>query len=177
MNAPESISCALETDMAALTSLVNSAYRGEVSRKGWTTEADFLGGTRIGEEALKTIFNGPGSVILKYTNASRELLGCVHLQKEGAFLFLGMLAVRPEAQAAGIGRDLLNASEKYAASVRCHTIRITVITLRDELIAWYKRRGFMETGETKPFPERPEFGIPNRNLFFTVMEKKLSHDR
>ena len=161
-----------DTDIPALVKLVNSAYRGDSSRKGWTTEADLLDGIRTDEEGLYKMIHQPGAVILKCAMAN-ALVGCVYLQIQGDNLYLGMLTVSPELQAAGIGKELLNGSEHFARSEGCHTILMTVITARKELIEWYERRGYHQTAERRPFPNDPRFGIPKQPLEFLVMEKKL----
>jgi N-acetylglutamate synthase-like GNAT family acetyltransferase len=174
MELQKAIQYASKTDIPELVLLINGAYRGDSSRKGWTTEADLLDGTRIGEDSLGEIMEKPDSLIIKYANEENKIIGCAHLQKEGATLYLGMLSVMPDLQAAGIGKSLLNASAQYGRSVNCKEILISVISLRSELIAWYERRGFQITGETKPFPAQPEFGITRQQLFFIVMQKKLT---
>ncbi|GAB3955178.1 GNAT family N-acetyltransferase [Spirosoma harenae] len=168
----EFISTASEQDIPTLDQLVNGAYRGERSKKGWTTEADLLGGIRIDERGLQKMFRNPQATILKYEEVG-ELLGCVFLETKADELYLGMLTVSPEAQAKGIGRKLLEAAELYAAARYCRSITITVIKIRHELIAWYERRGYQATGQTKPFPNDPSFGIPKQPLEFIVMEKVL----
>ncbi len=165
------ISAATEQDIPALAQLVNRAYRGESSKKGWTTEADLLGGIRTSEDSLQVLLQNPNVVILKYISAD-QLIGCVSLETKGNTLYLGMLTVSPEAQAGGIGKQLLLASEKIATERQCRTITMTVITRRHELIAWYERRGYQSTGEIKPFPTDPSFGIPKQPLEFVVLEKK-----
>ncbi|WP_461101601.1 GNAT family N-acetyltransferase [Spirosoma koreense] len=167
-----SISTATEQDVPALNRLVNSAYRGESSRKGWTTEADLLGGIRTDEDALRTMLRNPSARILKYEEAD-QLIGCVYLETKGHDLYLGMLTVSPEAQANGIGKQLLAAAEQIAVEEGCQAITMTVITIRHELIAWYERRGYRPTGETQPFPNDPRFGFPKQPLAFIVMAKTL----
>jgi ribosomal protein S18 acetylase RimI-like enzyme len=153
--------------------LVNSAYRGEGSKKGWTTEADLLGGIRTDADGLKKMMSGPGAVIMKYTGEENELQGCVFLQQKGTKLYLGMLTVNPELQAKGIGKKLLYAAEAYAREKSCNGVTMTVISVRHELIAWYERHGYEKTGETQPFPTDPSFGLPKQALEFLVMEKQL----
>ncbi|HEX8315781.1 MAG TPA: GNAT family N-acetyltransferase, partial [Flavisolibacter sp.] len=128
-------------DIPLLNVLVNSAYRGETSRIGWTTEADLLDGIRTSEESLTTMLQKPGAVILV---AEKEgiIKGCVYLEKQGDALYLGMLTVNPELQGKGLGAQLMKASEEYAKTVRCRQIKMTVITSRDTLIAYYERKGF-----------------------------------
>ena len=160
-------------DVGALSLLVNGAYRGESSKKGWTTEADLLDGIRTDETALQKMIEAPGTIILKCTDESEQLLGCVYLQKKQSSLYLGMLTVAPELQAMGIGKKLLAAAEDQARAMECDTITITVIAVRHELIGWYERHGYRATGDTQPFPKDPSFGIPKQPLHFIVMEKKL----
>jgi ribosomal protein S18 acetylase RimI-like enzyme len=167
------IAPAAKEDIPALNRLVNSAYRGDTSRKGWTTEADLLDGIRTDPEALEDMMEQPGAVILKCTDSSGLLRGCVFLKKTDNQLYLGMLTVTPELQGGGIGKKLLEASEQYAREQECDKIVMTVISVRRELIAWYERKGFRTTGEKSPFPKDPRFGIPKQDLEFVVMEKDL----
>jgi ribosomal protein S18 acetylase RimI-like enzyme len=166
-------SIASETDTPQLVKLVNSAYRGDISKKGWTTEANLLDGIRTDEEALAKLIHQPGSVILKCTNESNDLMGCVFLQNQAGQMYLGMLTVSPFIQAQGIGKEILKASEEYARQQGCSSVMMTVITARHELIAWYERRGYHQTEERRPFPNDPRFGIPKQPLEFVVMEKQL----
>lgn len=168
------ITVANTTDAAELTQLVNSAYRGDSSKKGWTTEADLLGGQRTNEAGILDMIQGPDAVILKYTSEEGLLQGCVYLQKKISQLYLGMLTVSPELQAKGIGKQLLAAAESMAKSEGCKTIQMTVISVRKELIAWYQRHGYAATGETAPFPTDPKFGLPKQSLAFIVLEKQLA---
>ncbi|HJW18045.1 MAG TPA: GNAT family N-acetyltransferase [Flavisolibacter sp.] len=162
----------LDTDIPELVKLVNSAYRGDTSKKGWTTEADLLDGIRTDEDGIYKMLHQPGAIILKCMS-DNKLVGCVYLQKHADYLYLGMLTVSPELQAAGIGKELLKVSEEYARTEGCHSIKMTVITVRKELIQWYERRGYFQTEERQPFPNDPRFGIPKQPLEFLVMEKKL----
>lgn len=164
---------ASEADIPQLEKLVNSAYRGEASKKGWTTEAELLDGIRTDAEALAKMIHQPGSVILKCTDGMNELLGCVFLQNQDGRMYLGMLTVAPDIQAQGIGKKILEASEAYAKEQGCASVIMTVITVRHELIRWYERRGYRQTEEKRPFPSDPRFGIPKQPLEFVVMEKQL----
>ena len=153
--------------------LVNSAYRGESSKKGWTTEADLLGGIRTSENSLLAMLQKPGAVMLTAKNDTGQIIGTVYLQQQANQLYLGMLTVAPDIQAKGIGKQLLQAAEQYARQINCNSITMTVIDIRHELIDWYKRKGYQPTGETLPFPTDPEFGIPKQPLQFIVLEKKV----
>ena len=168
------ITIAANEDIAQMEKLVNSAYRGDSSRKGWTTEADLLDGIRTNKDVLSGMINRGDSIVLKCNNAKKQLVGCVYLQKKEEKLYLGMLTVAPDIQAQGIGKKLLQASEEYAQTQQCTAITISVISLRQELIKWYERRGYKATGERKPFPSNdPRFGLPKQQLEFIVMEKQL----
>ena len=174
MSSELTITVATTKDIGDLEKLVNSAYRGETSKKRWTTEADLLDGIRTNQEVLTGMINRGDSVILKCTGSKGELVGCVYLQTQEEKLYLGMLTVKPDTQARGIGKRLLQAAEEYAQLQQCSAIRMTVISVRKELINWYERRGYKNTGEKKPFPSNdPRFGLPKQDLEFIVMEKKL----
>ncbi len=160
-------------DAPALSALVNSAYRGDSGRQGWTTEADLIDGTRTDTELLKAIIETPGSMILKYVEDG-EILGCVELRKEGKKFYLGMLTVKPDIQGKGIGKALMKASEEEAIKQNCNTIFMNVLTGRKELIDWYVRHGYHDTGERKPFAfTDPRFGFPKVPLEFMILEKAL----
>ncbi len=176
------LSPATDADLAAIAALVNSAYRGESSRQGWTTEADYLGGQRTDEGILRAeLAEQLGALLLTLRDElgddpAGELLGSVWLEpaEEGVW-YLGMLTVRPDLQDRQLGRTLLAGAEAHAAGQGARRIRITVVNVRDTLIAWYERRGYALTGQTLPFPyEDQRFGEPMRDdLHFVVMEKGL----
>lgn len=169
----ENISVAIAADIPFLLKLINSAYRGESARKGWTHESDLVDGDiRTDAGSLKEMIQNPNAVILKYT-LSQEIAGCVYLEKQERKMYLGMLSVSPDIQAQGIGKKLLRASEEHAKKLNCTTIEMTVISVRDRLIAWYERNGYHKTGETKPFPDDGRFGKPIQPIEFIVMKKKL----
>lgn len=173
MAQPLNITHATTHDIAAIEKLVNSAYRGETSKKGWTTEAALLDGIRIDAESLQHMLHEKNAVILKGTN-NEGLVGCVYLQKQGDKLYLGMLTVNPQLQNAGIGKQLLGAAENHARQLGCTSVMMTVISVRNELIDWYKRHGYSQTGETKPFPQNQKFGIPKQPLEFIILEKQIT---
>jgi ribosomal protein S18 acetylase RimI-like enzyme len=161
-------------DIPSLVALMNSAYRGEGSKKGWTTEADLLDGDlRTDEVSLNKLINEPGVIFLKHVNENNIIEGCVFLQVKEDQLYLGMLSVSPEIQAKGIGKQLMTAATMYARDKKCTSIFMKVISVRDELIAWYERQGYRKTGATEPFPSDNRFGIPTRPLKFVIMEKMI----
>ncbi|WP_342648663.1 GNAT family N-acetyltransferase [Mucilaginibacter sp. CSA2-8R] len=160
------------SDVPVLNKLVNNAYRGETSKLGWTSESHLLEGIRIDEDELSSYFARPEIAILKYTNSEDEIVGCVYLEKTAnQRLYLGMLSVNPLMQNASIGRQLLMAADEYARREDCKFIKISVITSRHELIAWYQRRGFMPTGETIPLIT--ETSIAKVPVDLMIMEKPV----
>ncbi len=165
---------ATPSDVPALVALVNSAYRGETSRAGWSTEADLLGGSRIDDDRLATEMATDGHVVLVHEQDG-AIVACVHLQRRGANSYLGMLTTRPTLQAKGVGRRMLEAAEAWAAAHwQSQEMHMTVIVQREVLIAWYERRGYTKTGETRPFPDDERFGVPKRpDLAFHVLKKRL----
>jgi ribosomal protein S18 acetylase RimI-like enzyme len=161
-------------DVPALVPLINSAYRGEASKKGWTTEAHLLeGGLRTDIPTLTALMNNPLATVLKYTTTEDDITGCVYLEKQERGLYLGMLTVSPLQQASGIGRQLLLAAAAHAKATNCPCIFMHVISIRYELITWYERCGYYKTGETKPFPTDNNFGTPTQPLEFIIMEQKI----
>lgn len=160
-------------DAEELATLVNSAYRGESSKQGWTTEADLLDGTRVDSDLMAEQIRKKHNIILKYV-VDNKILACVELTREGETIYLGMLSVSPTLQGKGIGKEMLKASEAEALKQNCHTIFMTVISARKELIDWYARHGFTNTGKRKPFHfEDTRFGQPKQPLEFVVLEKLL----
>lgn len=159
-----------------ITLLVNSAYRGESSKAGWTTEADLLGGQRSDEDSINELIQRKDSIILTHVNKKNEMIACVHIEKKNdQTTYLGMLTVKPTLQAKGLGKILLKEAEDYSRNYfKSSKIVMTVIHLRSELIGWYERRGYKKTGETRVFPMNdPRFGLPKKELFFIVLEKTL----
>lgn len=164
---------AVPADVPALVALVTSAYRGDASRAGWTTEADLLEGGRIDAQVLLEDLQRPRSRVLMAFR-SHELLACAHVAEEDGAGYFGMFAVRPDRQGAGIGDAVLREAERCIRDEwRLPAIRMTVIDVRDALIGWYERRGYRRTGIRKPFPYGDtRFGIPLRDdLRFEVLEK------
>ena len=165
------ISTAGTEDILRIVELLNMGYRGEQSRKGWTTEADLIAGEiRSNEEDVTQVMQTAGSVFLKYVDEYGKMIGCVNLKKQGDRIYLGMFAVEPELQGGGIGGSLMKAAEEYCKSEGCSSIYMYVISLRDELIAWYKRKGYADTGKRVPFEENFT-GKHLQPLEFAVLEK------
>lgn len=167
------ISIATLQDAPSLVRLINSAYRGEISTKGWTSEAHIIGGeVRILQPQLEELLQKPTVAFLKATNEQGGLEGCVFLDKRGEQLYLGMLSVDPNLQAKGTGKQLMLAAEAHARQVGCTSIIMRVINLRDELIAWYLRRGYYDTGRTENY-EAPDFEKIRIPFHFVILQKNL----
>jgi len=168
------ISLATSIDVPALVALMNSAYRGESSKKGWTTEAHLIAGdVRTDEADVQSVMSLPGSVFLIYRNNEGELVGCVNLQRKGERMYLGMFSVSPEQQGGGLGKKLMTAAEEHAKAEGVRAIYMSVISVRADLIAWYERRGYADTGERIPFPEDGRTGPHLQDLEFMVLEKPV----
>ncbi len=164
----------IEQNADEVVALVNSAYRGEGSKKGWTTEADLIEGTlRIDKDSLYKMLDRPGSVVLTCKDAD-TVVGCVYLKKDDEGLYLGMLSVSPSMQGSGTGKKLLQAAEEHAIETGAKYIVMSVIDLRHELIAWYERHGYKRTGETKPFPADDKFGKPRLPMCFVILKKMIN---
>lgn len=161
------------TDTQELTALVNSAYRGEGSKQGWTSESHLLDGVRIDDLTMLTYLQDDRVTILKYLNNDNQIIGCVYLEARETWLYMGLLTVSPLLQGAGIGKELLAAASEHARKLHHRKIEITVISSRSELIAWYQRHGYKPTGELRPFPKDDKFGIVKEPIELMVMEKQV----
>jgi ribosomal protein S18 acetylase RimI-like enzyme len=162
------IGLASPDDAPALKQLLESAYRGDSARRGWNHEADILDDERITIEEIEALFVDPAATLLVARDGS-DLVGCVAVtRRDPSLAYLGMLCVSPELQSAGLGRRLLDAAEQYARSIGMAVMEMTVIDSRDVLIAWYERRGYLRSGEARPFPV-----LRDPPLSFVVLEKPL----
>lgn len=164
-----------DSDLEALHALIHRAYRGESAKAGWTHEADLLDGQRTDMAALTGMMASECDTLLVARDGD-ALAGCIAVTiKEGGLAYIGMVTVDPDRQAGGLGRQLLAAAEASARGQRAHVAEMTVISQRRELIAWYERRGYRLTGESRPFPMTdPRFGLPRRDdLEFVVLAKSL----
>jgi GNAT superfamily N-acetyltransferase len=169
---------AAPSDLPAVAELVNAAYRGGDAAQSWTHEADYIDGLRTWPEALaQDLVASPDAVLLVLRDEpDAEVQGCVWLEPAGGDAwYLGLLSVRPELQDRKLGRRLLKDAEAWAAARGARRMRLTVVNVRDTLIAWYQRQGYALTGETQPFPYHDQrFGRPRReDLEFVVLEKPL----
>ncbi|MFI5685372.1 GNAT family N-acetyltransferase [Streptomyces sp. NPDC051636] len=165
-----------DADVDALVALIESAYRGDTSRAGWTTEADILEGQRTDPEEVLEVIKSPDSRLLTVEQDGR-IVACCQLEHRGDHAYFGMFAVSPEQQGAGLGKVIIAEAERQARETWGVTeMHMTVISVRDDLIAWYERRGYRRTGRMTPFPYGDErFGIPQRDdLRFELLVKPLA---
>ena len=167
---------AADTDLEELAAFVNAVYRGPGAQAGWTTEAAYIAGQRTDPDKLREGLKKPGAVVLLLRDEAGALEGCVWLEPahEGCW-HLGMLSVRVDLQDKGVGRRVMAGAEAYVRAQGAEWLEMTVINIRDSLIAYYERRGFARTGEVRAFPYGDDrFGTPLRDdLAFVVLEKRL----
>lgn len=170
---------ATAADCAALARLVNSAYRGESSKQGWTTEADLLGGQRTSAALLAAELEQPGLEQMLAFDESGRLVGTYRWEPDpdgSTDGYVGMITVEPTLQGAGLGRALIADAERRTREHGCPGLVMWVIAQRDELRAFYARCGYRDTGRRAPFPYGYEqFGIPKRaDLEFAILRKPLA---
>ncbi|MFI6937912.1 GNAT family N-acetyltransferase [Streptomyces sp. NPDC050418] len=164
---------ATHADVDALVELVESAYRGDSSRSGWTTEADLLDGQRTDPEGVREVIDRADSRLVTVRDAD-GLVACCQLENRGDAAYFGMFSVRPGLQGAGLGKAVLAEAERFAREEwGVRAMHMTVIVQREDLIAWYERRGYRRTGKFTPFPYGDErFGVPRRpDLEFELLVK------
>jgi GNAT superfamily N-acetyltransferase len=170
------------SDLETVVALVNSAYRGDSAKAGWTDESDYIDGQRTSVADLQSELGGPNrpELLVLRREAGGAILACAMVEPiveadGGVVGYIGMLTVRPDRQADGLGRVMLAAAERRAIAQGARRARMTVVSIRETLIAWYQRRGYDLTGEIQPFPYGDErFGVPRvAGLEFVVLEKPL----
>jgi len=164
-----------KSDVNNIVKLVESAYRGEKSRTGWTTEADLLDGQRTDCDEVESLIKKEHSEIILCEQRGR-LLGSANLKNKANYVYLGMFAVSPKMQARGIGKSFLGYIEEFVRQEwNAESIEMAVISQRVELIKWYEKQGYEKTGEQRAFPYGDtRFGIPKRDdLVLEVLKKRL----
>jgi GNAT superfamily N-acetyltransferase len=178
IDTPVTFTVATDADVPEVVSLINLAFRGRGQDAGWSIQEEYINGTRITQELLREDMAAkPHATLLLWRTADTSLLGCVWMEPEqNGVWYLGLLALPPREQNAGLGRKLLEAAENWARERRATEIRMSVVNLRVALIEWYKRRGYTLTGQTKPFPYGDNrYGVPTRDdLHFVILKRQLS---
>jgi ribosomal protein S18 acetylase RimI-like enzyme len=170
---PATLTLSTRAELAEAVALINASYRGESSRQGWANEADYIDGERTSQQALDAdLAEHPGAgLYLLRDEPTGPLLGCVWLEPYGEGIwYLGLLTVRPDLQDRRLGRAMLDEVESMVRERGGSVMRMTVVHLRDSLIAWYNRRGYAQTGEILPFPHADP---PRDDLCLVVLEKEL----
>ena len=157
------------SDAAALKRLLEAAYRGDSARRGWNHEADILDGERIADAELTDLLADPQVTMLVARDGDAIVGSVAVTRKDDTLAYLGMLCVKPDLQSSGMGGRLLDAAEETARGLGIQAMEMTVIDGRDTLIAWYERRGYIRTGETRPFPV-----LRDPPITFVVLEKPLA---
>jgi ribosomal protein S18 acetylase RimI-like enzyme len=170
-------------ELEAVVDLVNSAYRGGGAKVGWAHESDYIDGQRtsLADLTAELAADPTPALLVLRREAGGDILACAMVERvfdpDGQVVgYIGMVTVRPDLQAGGVGRGMLEAAERHAVQLGATRARMTVVSIRDTLIAWYERRGYRLTGERRPFPYGDErFGVPRvQGLEFVVLEKALT---
>lgn len=171
-----SLRMAEEADLPAIVAVMNAAFRGDAEERGWSVESGYISGDRTSVPLLREEIAGGARYLFARDEATLDVQGCVSLQAIAPERwYLGSLTVAPALQNTGFGRKLLRAAEEFAADRGARSIEMTVVNVRDALIAWYERRGYRLTGETRPFPYGDNrYGRPMRtDLKFVVLERQV----
>ena len=162
------------SDLPNICILANNAYRGEEAKKGWTFESDFIeGDKRTDENDLFLLFSNEKAVFLVAKNDNGVIIGSVYLEVKNENLYMGMLSVEPVLQGNGIGKLLVSNAIQYGQSLGLEKIQIQVVHLRQELILWYEKLGFIISDKIMPFEVPLEFGKPKVPLHFIEMDRTL----
>jgi ribosomal protein S18 acetylase RimI-like enzyme len=172
-------------DVEKIVHFVNRAYRGEEAKKGWTTEAYYLEGTRASNAMIvELLIEQPGLIILGFDSKSSEpldqtatenleLRGLVYIKPSDATCYLGMLTVDPDFQDKGYGKLLMAKAEAVAKEIGSKKMEMKVITIRESLIQWYQRQGYKKTGRYAGFPAGEDYGQPKEDLSMEYLEREL----
>jgi GNAT superfamily N-acetyltransferase len=153
-----SIRVAAPVDAVKITDVINAAFR--------IAEGFFVDGLRISQAEVEQLLTR-GAFLL--AESDEKLNGCVYVEPRGERSYLGLLSVDPSYQKGGLGSLLMLEAEKYCRERGSRFMDILIVNLRDELPAFYQRRGYVENGTT-PFPDDVPTKIP---CHFINMSKPL----
>jgi GNAT superfamily N-acetyltransferase len=145
-------------DAESIARLVNLAFRAERA---------FIAGDRTNPDGIRDLFAKGEFLLLE---DAETLIGCVYLEPRRDNTYLGLLAVNPEKQGAGLGSQLMSAAEMRCRKAGRRAMELTVVNLRTDLLRFYGRRGYLERG-TEPFPAPDRMKVP---VHLIRMEKPLS---
>ena len=145
-------------DAEKIARLINAAFR--------LAENFFIDSDRITVSEVEDLLRKGWFLIVDDGDA---LAGCVYIELRGERAYLGLLSVNPELQKSGVGSSLMSAGEAYCRQQGCSFMDILIVNRREDLPAFYKNRGYVETG-TAPFPADVITKLP---VHFIKMAKKL----
>jgi len=156
---PLELSVACEADAKEIATLVNRAYRPSSREAGWTHEANLIAGERISTEQVLSLFHEQSTILLLHLG--QDIVACVHVQGGQSGTYIGMLATNPAMQAQGIGKQMLLHAEAYAIEhYDASVLKMSVLSSRPELLAFYERRGYVLTGQVEEYPLSAGVGQP-----------------
>jgi len=156
---PLELSVACEADAKEIATLVNRAYRPSAHEAGWTHEANLIAGERVSTEQVLSLFYEQSTILL--LRLGQDIVACVHVQGGQSGAYIGMLATKPAMQAQGIGKQMLLHAEAYAIEhYDASVLKMSVLSSRPELLAFYERRGYVLTGQVEEYPLSAGVGKP-----------------
>src|SRR5215217_918696 len=153
-----SIRSAEFADAPQISAVINAAFR--------IAEGFFIDGNRITQAEVEESL-AKGAFLLAETGG--KLNGCVYVELRGERSYLGLLSVDPTYQQNGLGSLLMTEAEKYCRERGSHCMDILIVNLREDLPAFYQKRGYVVSG-TSPFPADVPTRIP---CHFINMSKTL----
>ena len=156
---PLELRVACEADAKEIAALVNRAYRPSSKDAGWTHEARLVAGERTTTEQVLSLFHEQSTILLLCLGP--KIVACVHVQGGQSGAYIGMLATDPKLQAQGLGKQILLHGETYAQEhFEASVLKMSVLSSRPELLAFYERRGYVLTGEVEEYPLSAGVGQP-----------------
>ena len=159
------------SDIPMIVTLVRNSYRGESSQRGWTTGSRWIEGLRTDEPQIKELLEKPKSILF-VGEEDATMRGCCHVEQRGEVGCFDMLAVDPEHQGGGFGRQLVSSAEAMARQWGLKGMQIKVLDRQPELMLWYGRQGYAKTGERMSYPADERFGRPSaQGLYLETLLK------
>lgn len=151
---------ACKADAIKIASLVNRAYRPSPEDAGWTHEGNLVAGERTTAEQVLSLFHEQSTILVLCLGQS-EIVACVHVQGDQFGAYIGMLATNPKVQTQGLGKQMLTHAETYAIEhFKASVLKMSVLSSRPELLAFYERRGYVLTGDIEEYPLSAGVGQP-----------------